>query len=149
MLAQQHEVAWRERLAAADAHQPPSTLVVSRGCLRGVHANLRAMWRPVEEPWQYRVLDAMPPSVDPTQLTRALAMTPTERIEAMVALLRTAEELRRGLQPRKQVFCFLKHNLDPFLPVVSKIEHDIDEPESNDSRVGQPTALLPPSVGAP
>lgn len=58
------------------------------------------MWRPVDEPWQYRVLDAMPPSIDTAQLARALAMSPTERIEAMVALMRTAEELRRGLAPR-------------------------------------------------
>lgn len=58
------------------------------------------MWRPVEEPWQYRVLDAMPPSIDPAQLARALAMSPTERIEAMLALMRTAEELRRGMAPR-------------------------------------------------
>ncbi|MBI2391566.1 MAG: hypothetical protein HYV09_18405 [Deltaproteobacteria bacterium] len=56
------------------------------------------MWRPVEEPWQYRVLDSMPPSVDLEQLRRALAMTPTERIEAMCELLRTAEALRRGMK---------------------------------------------------
>lgn len=55
------------------------------------------MWRPCEAPWQYRVLDAMPPSIDPSQLSRALAMTPTERIEAMCALLRTAETLRTAL----------------------------------------------------
>lgn len=58
------------------------------------------MWRPDEEPWQYRVLDALPPSVDIDQLRRALQMTPTERIEAAQALLRAAEELRRGMQPR-------------------------------------------------
>jgi hypothetical protein len=59
------------------------------------------MWRPVEEPWQYRVLDAMPSSLDLAQLERALAMTPTERIEAMCAMVRAAEELRRGLHPRE------------------------------------------------
>lgn len=56
------------------------------------------MWRPVEEPWQYRVLDATKASVDLDQLRRALAMTPTERIEAMCELLRTAEALRRGMK---------------------------------------------------
>ncbi len=60
------------------------------------------MWRPVEEPWQYRVLDAMPPSVDPSQLAHALTMSPTERIEAMCDMVRTAEELRRGLAPRRK-----------------------------------------------
>jgi hypothetical protein len=55
------------------------------------------MWRPVDEPWQYRVLDTMPPSIDLEQLRRARELTPTERIEAMVSLLRAAEELRRGM----------------------------------------------------
>ena len=59
------------------------------------------MWRPVDEPWQYRVLDAMPPSIDRAQLARALEMTPTERIEAMVELMRVAEELRRGMTPKR------------------------------------------------
>jgi hypothetical protein len=55
------------------------------------------MWRPVEEPWQYRLLDAMPPSIDRSQLAHALTMTPEARIEAMCELLRTAEVLRAGL----------------------------------------------------
>lgn len=58
------------------------------------------MWRPVDEPWQYRVLDSMPPSVDKEQLRRALAMTPTERIEAMLELMRTAEALRAGIKKK-------------------------------------------------
>jgi hypothetical protein len=56
------------------------------------------MWRPDEEPWQCHVLDSMPPSIDKEQLRRALAMTPTERIEAMLELLRTAEALRAGIE---------------------------------------------------
>lgn len=56
------------------------------------------MWQPVDEPWQYRVLDSMAPSVDKEQLKRALAMTPTERIEAMRELMRTAEALRAGIK---------------------------------------------------
>ena len=58
----------------------------------------RLVWHPVDEPWQYRVLDAMPPSVGVAQLRRALAMTPTERIEAMRELVRTADELRRNMK---------------------------------------------------
>lgn len=58
---------------------------------------LMVMWRPEGEPWQYRVLDSMPPSVDLAQLRRALEMTPTERIEAMRKLVETAEVLRRGM----------------------------------------------------
>jgi len=54
------------------------------------------MWRPVDEPWQYRVLDAMPPSVDVEQLNHALRMTLTERIVAMMKLVETAESLRHG-----------------------------------------------------
>lgn len=60
------------------------------------------MWRPVDDPWQYRVLDAMPPSIDLAQLEAARRLTPTERIEAMLALVRAAEELRRGMKPRTQ-----------------------------------------------
>ncbi|MBL8742637.1 MAG: hypothetical protein JNK04_16130 [Myxococcales bacterium] len=52
------------------------------------------MWRPVEEPWQYRLLDALPPSVDEAQLHRALEMTVTERIEAMCRMVALAEQLR-------------------------------------------------------
>jgi len=56
------------------------------------------MWRPVDEPWQYRVLDSMPPSIDLEQLRRALEMTPTERLCAMQAMMRTAELLRANME---------------------------------------------------
>lgn len=52
------------------------------------------MWYPVDEPWQYRVLDAMPPGIDEGQLRAALAMTPAERIAAAEELARFAEELQ-------------------------------------------------------
>lgn len=60
------------------------------------------MWRPCEAPWQYRVLDALPPSVDEGQLAAALAMTPTERLEAMVRLLELGQTLRRARQDRAE-----------------------------------------------
>jgi|LauGreDrversion4_2_1035121.scaffolds.fasta_scaffold325920_2 hypothetical protein len=56
------------------------------------------MWHPVEEPWQYRVLDAMPPSIDLEQIKRARAMTLTERILAMMNVMEAAEALRRGVK---------------------------------------------------
>lgn len=58
------------------------------------------MWFPVEEPWQYRVLDRLPPGVDEAQLERARRMTPTERVEAVVQLLDVAEQARRSLARR-------------------------------------------------
>ncbi len=61
-------------------------------------ARVTLMWRPVDEPWQYRVLDAMPPSIDIEQIKRALRMTPTERILAMMNAMEAAEALRRGMK---------------------------------------------------
>ncbi len=54
------------------------------------------MWFPVEEPWQYRILDLLPPGIDEAQLEQARRMTPTERIEAMCQLVALGEELRRN-----------------------------------------------------
>jgi hypothetical protein len=56
------------------------------------------MWHPVEEPWQYRVIDAMPPSIDLEQIKRARALTVTERILAMMNVMEAAEALRRGVK---------------------------------------------------
>ena len=61
-------------------------------------ASIRAMWHPVEEPWQYRVIDAMPPSIDLEQIKRARALTLTERILAMMNVMGAAEALRRGVK---------------------------------------------------
>lgn len=60
------------------------------------------MWFFVEEPWQYRVLDALPPGIDRAQLERARAMTPTERLEAVEELMRTGEELARAVSAAKR-----------------------------------------------
>ena len=54
------------------------------------------MWYPATEPWQFRVLDALPPSVDVAQLQAALALTPTERVEAAMRLNAFAEEIRQA-----------------------------------------------------
>lgn len=52
------------------------------------------MWFFVEEPWQYRVLDLLPPGVDRTLIERARKMTASERIDALEELCQAAEELR-------------------------------------------------------
>jgi hypothetical protein len=52
------------------------------------------MWYPVDEPWQYRVLDALPAGVDLAQLRAAQTMTPAERIDAAEELAWFAEELQ-------------------------------------------------------
>lgn len=54
------------------------------------------MWFPAEEPWQYRVLDQLPPGVDDAQLAQARRMTPTERVEAMCRLVELGELMRRA-----------------------------------------------------
>lgn len=59
------------------------------------------MWSFVEEPWQYRVLDQLPPGVDRTLLERALAMTPTERLDAAIDLMETGEALRAALASQR------------------------------------------------
>lgn len=64
---------------------------------RGERAKISIlMWRPVDEPWQYRVLDQLPSGVDLGQLERAAKLTPAERIEAAIELMAIAEELRRA-----------------------------------------------------
>lgn len=57
---------------------------------------LFVMWFPVEQPWQYRILDALPSGVDAAQLEAARRMTPTERVEAMVRLVELGERMRRA-----------------------------------------------------
>ncbi len=57
------------------------------------------MWWPATQPWQYRVLDAMPASIDLGQLEHALTMSPTERVEAMLAMVKLGEALRRARRP--------------------------------------------------
>jgi len=52
------------------------------------------VWYPVEEFWQYRVLDQLPSGIDEAQLRAALAMTPTERVEAVRRLQALCEQLQ-------------------------------------------------------
>lgn len=54
------------------------------------------MWSPPDEPWQYRILDALPPSIDPAQLERARRMTPTERIQAAMQIAALGDALARA-----------------------------------------------------
>jgi hypothetical protein len=54
------------------------------------------MWFPVEQPWQYRVLDQLPPGIDEAQLEQARRMTPTERVEAMLRMVEIGEIIRRA-----------------------------------------------------
>jgi hypothetical protein len=60
------------------------------------------MWFFVEEPWQYRVLDRLPPGVDRAQLEAARRLTPTERLDAVVQLLELGEELRDSLAKKRE-----------------------------------------------
>lgn len=55
------------------------------------------MWRPPEEPWQYRILAVLPSSIDDSQLAIDLRLTPTERVEKMCRLLEAAEALRAAM----------------------------------------------------
>jgi hypothetical protein len=56
------------------------------------------MWLFVDAPWQYRVLDCLPPGVDRAQLERARAMTPAERIEAATRLMELGEAMQRSIE---------------------------------------------------
>ncbi|MGH7297584.1 MAG: hypothetical protein ACRELB_21785 [Polyangiaceae bacterium] len=59
------------------------------------------MWRFVDEPWQYRVLDCLPAGIDLAQLERARAMSPGERIAAATELMEIAEALREAVADAK------------------------------------------------
>ncbi|GEM_PF-944401 len=54
------------------------------------------MWQPVKEPWQYRVLDMNPPSLDVAALAESLKLTPTQRLENVQRLNALAIELQRA-----------------------------------------------------
>lgn len=60
------------------------------------------MWFPEGEPWQYRILDALPSGVDDAQLEAALKMTPTERVEAARKLGELAEQLQRARKASRE-----------------------------------------------
>lgn len=59
------------------------------------------MWRPVAQPWQYRVLDALPSGIDVAQLEQTRRMTPTERVEAMRRLVELGESMQRARKSRR------------------------------------------------
>lgn len=44
--------------------------------------------------WDQRILRLIDPGIDVTQIDRNLALTPTERLEQMEAMLRDLEEMR-------------------------------------------------------
>ena len=89
---------WRPPSETSGFHAPASTRRERASTVTSMAGSLFCMWRPVEEPWQYRVLDAMPPSIDVEQLKRARCLTPTERILAMMRMMEAAEALRRGVK---------------------------------------------------
>ncbi len=55
-------------------------------------------WYWIDEPWQYRVLDALPPGVDEAQLAHALTLSPTERVQSVVDLMRVAQDLQSAMR---------------------------------------------------
>lgn len=57
-------------------------------------------WYPIDEPWQYRVLDALPSGIDHAQLERARSMTPEERFDAAIALIAFGETMRDAMKLR-------------------------------------------------
>jgi hypothetical protein len=59
------------------------------------------MWTWIDQPWQYRILDQLRPGVDIAQIQRALQMTPTERVESVVALMRVAEDIAKAKASNK------------------------------------------------
>ncbi len=62
--------------------------------------SLVAVWFPTDEPWQYRVIDQLPPGIDHAQLERALALTPSERIDAVIELMSFAADLKASVEAR-------------------------------------------------
>lgn len=68
-----------------------------------VHTGLDyGMWFPVTEPWQYRVLDLNPQSLDEASLQEGLRMTPDERLADVVRLMEFADALRRAKQEQER-----------------------------------------------
>jgi hypothetical protein len=60
------------------------------------------VWEPPDEPWQYRVLDLLPPGVDLAQLEQARKLTPTQRVEAAMRLAEIAEAIWRARAKRDE-----------------------------------------------
>jgi hypothetical protein len=64
---------------------------------RAAGVRLTSMWWYVDEPWQYRVLDLLPPGIDHAQLERARSMSATERLDAVVELMELGEALAEAV----------------------------------------------------
>jgi hypothetical protein len=60
------------------------------------------MWFFAEEPWQYRILDELPPGIDRDQLERSRKLTPSERLDAVVELMELGEQLQQAIAKRKE-----------------------------------------------
>jgi hypothetical protein len=45
------------------------------------------MWSPPDRPWQYDVLDRLPPGIDESQIEYFLSLTPSERIDELQRLV--------------------------------------------------------------
>jgi hypothetical protein len=58
------------------------------------------VWKPVEHPWQYDLLDRLPSGVDVTLIDEALALTPTARVEKAVSMMRLADAMRAARAKR-------------------------------------------------
>jgi len=59
------------------------------------------MWFFVDEPWQYRVLDALPRGVDLAQLEQMKRLTPSERLDAVARLMELGEELQQKVAGKR------------------------------------------------
>jgi len=68
-------------------------------CAKDWHT--RGMWFFVEEPWQYRVLDALPRGVDLAQLEQMKRLTPSERLDAVARLMELGEELQQKVAGKR------------------------------------------------
>lgn len=89
---------------AADALEPARADQFCGRPLRTSSPSLRATypwpvtWHWTKEPWQYRVLDALPSGVDNAQLDHALSLSPTERLQSVVDLMKVAEDLQHAMR---------------------------------------------------
>lgn len=54
-----------------------------------------ARFDPPDGPWQYRILDALPPGIDLASLREEARLTPTQRLEALFHLQEFAAEVTK------------------------------------------------------
>ncbi|WP_394822832.1 hypothetical protein [Pendulispora albinea] len=72
------------------------TSLARTGIVRKIHEMARdySLLDPGEEPWDVRILNLLPSSIDETQLDENLKLTPEERLLKMLAALRSIEAAR-------------------------------------------------------